>query len=543
MVNVADYLESQGLVSETDGHWQLQAKLNDISLEVPESLRQMIERQVGRLTKEEQRLLETASVAGAEFSGATVAAGLGGEVERVEDWCEALVNRGQFLRSTGVETLSDGTVAGRYGFLHALYQNVLYQRLPATQHIRLHRRIGEHLEQTSGSRVGGIATELALHFEKGQDYPRTVHHLGIAAQNAMQRSAHQEAITLLTKGLELLGRFSETPENKQHELRLQILLGAAHMALKGYAVPEVGIAYSRARMLCQQLGVDVQLYPILFGLWQFYTVRGELKTARDLAEQLIILAQSVPDSALRLLASRSMGVISYCQGEFVSAREYLEQSIALYDRYQHHCLVFLHGGAEPKVHCLSWLALSLWTLGYPDQALTRIQEALALAKDLSHSYSVAFAYDFEAIVHQFRGERQYVQEKAEAAICISIDQGFLDLQGIGAILRGWALTEPGRSNEGAVQLSQGLSVWQATGAEFAQPYWLALQSEVYRKLQMPEDGINAVREAVDLGYKTGSAPTRLSCIGSRENSCWHRKAKVERQRAKVKNQKFPILDS
>ena len=133
MVNIAEYLEAQGLVREVEGQWRLEADLKAVNLEVPESLRQMLERQIERLTSEEQRMLEVASVAGAEFSGAAVAAGLGETVERIEGWCEDLVRRGQFLRAHGTEVLSDGAVTGRYGFLHALYQNALSQAVSSAR--------------------------------------------------------------------------------------------------------------------------------------------------------------------------------------------------------------------------------------------------------------------------------------------------------------------------------------------------------------------------------------------------------------------------
>jgi predicted ATPase len=140
MVNVVEYLIAQGvLVTETVGRWTVQRGLEEVEVGVPESLRQMIEKQLERLTPQEQRLLEAASVAGVEFSAATLAAALAVEVEEVEEKCHALVRRDHFLRSSGVLEWPDGTVGTRYSFLHALYQEVLYERVTAAKRVRLHQ--------------------------------------------------------------------------------------------------------------------------------------------------------------------------------------------------------------------------------------------------------------------------------------------------------------------------------------------------------------------------------------------------------------------
>src|SRR5262249_45671752 len=157
---------------------------------------------------------------------------------------------------------------------------------------RLHQWIGEREEQAYGERARQIAAELAVHFERGREYRKAVQYLHQAGQNAMRRSAHQEAITLLTKGLVLLPTLPATSERSRHELDLQLALGPALMAIKGFAAPEVGHAYARARALCKQMGDSPQLFSVLFGLWIFYANRGELPTARELGEELLSLAQT-----------------------------------------------------------------------------------------------------------------------------------------------------------------------------------------------------------------------------------------------------------
>src|SRR5688572_28681532 len=171
-------------------------------------------------------MLEAASVAGAEFSAVAVAAGVEQSAEVVETYCDGLVRREQFLRTRGVSEWPDGTIAARYGFVHALYQEVLYEQISATRRIRLHRQIGEREEQGYGERASEIAAELAVHFERGRDYQRAVQYHQRAGQRASQRGSNTEAVTHVTTGLELLKTWSDTPARTQQELTLQLTLGA-----------------------------------------------------------------------------------------------------------------------------------------------------------------------------------------------------------------------------------------------------------------------------------------------------------------------------
>jgi predicted ATPase/DNA-binding winged helix-turn-helix (wHTH) protein len=502
MVNLVEHLVRQGRVVQEAGHWQVQENLADLAGSAPESLRQLIERQLGRLSAEEQQVLEVASIAGATFAVAAVVAGSKREAEAVEEICEELAWQGHFLQEEGVEEWPDGTLSGRYQFRHALYQSVLYERVAVARQVRLHRQIGEQEEQAYGDRTREIAVELAAHFERGRDYRRAVRYLQQAGENALRRSAPQEAILLLTKGLEVLKRLPETPDRLQQELTLQITLGAPLIATKGYAVPEVETAYARARALCQQVGETPQLVSVLGGLWVFYLVRGQLQTAQGLAEQALRLAQKGQDPALRVGAHYALGQTLFFLGEVASAWEHLEQGIALYDPRQDDSPAFV-SGQDPGVVSLSYAALALWLLGYPNQALGRIHEALNLAKRLSHPFSQAFALDSAAIFYQFRREAQAAQERAEAAIRLCTEQGFPYWLAIGTLLQGWVLTVQGQGEEGMEQLRQGLAAWRATGAELRGPYFLTLLAEAYGNAGQAKEGLATLTEALTVVDKSG----------------------------------------
>jgi predicted ATPase len=500
MVNVVDYLlahgaEAQQVVSQQP----LEERLGV----VPASIQQIIEKQLARLSRAEQHVLEVASVAGADFSVAAVAAGLQATTGEVEAYCAGLARREQFVRVTGVSEWPDGTVATRYNFLHALYQEVLYERMPVGQRIDLHRGIGGRAEAAYGDRAREIAAELAMHFERGRDTRRAVQYLQQAGANAIWRSAHQEAISLLSRGLGLLKTLPDTSEHSQQELALQIALGSSLIATNGYGVPEVEHVYARARELCRQVGETPQLFPALWGLWMFHLVRGEYRIGRELGEQFLDLAQRQHDAAPLLQAHYGLGATLFLLGEFVSARAHVEQVSVLYDLQQHRSLVFFYGGVDARVDGLSYVALSGWYLGYADQALESIHTVLTLAQDLSHPFSLAFALFHAAELHYLRRDGHAAQERAAALIALSHDRGFPETLALGTILRGWALAEQGQAEEGIAQLHEGLAALRAIGTEVQRPYYLAMLVDACERGGQVGEGLSAVAEALAQVDKTG----------------------------------------
>ena len=196
MVNATDYLEKERLIVKADEAWKLTVETRNVDLGVPDSIRQMIEKQLDHLDSLQQRTLEAASVAGAEFSTAAVAVGLGEDVTDVEARCEELARHRQLIRDYGAHVLPGGETVNRYRFIHALYRNVLYDRVSASRRIQLHRRIGEWGEALYGARASEIAAELAMHFELGASPGQAMKYIQQAAENAIRRFAYREAVVL-----------------------------------------------------------------------------------------------------------------------------------------------------------------------------------------------------------------------------------------------------------------------------------------------------------------------------------------------------------
>jgi predicted ATPase len=316
-----------------------------------------------------------------------------------------------------------------------------------------------------------------------------------AGQRALERSAYVEAIAHLTKGLEVLKTLPDTPERAQQELSLYTTLGPALLTIKGWASPEVGEVYARARELCQQVGETPQIFPTLYGLNYFHMIRAEFHLAREGAEQLLHLAHRQQDSSLLLLAHQALAGASFHLGELTLTRAHLEQGVALYDPQQHHALAFRYG-IDLGVFSLAYAARPLWLLGFPDQARTTIREALRLAHQLVHPFSLAFTLHWAATTHQLRREAPAAQEQAEASMAFSREQGFAIWVPGGTVLQGWALTEQGQVEEGIAHMRRGMAAWQGTGAEVDRPYYLALLAEVYGKAGRTVEGLHVLAEAL-----------------------------------------------
>lgn len=499
LVSVVTHLVAQGALVEQGGQWTWRNTASDIAIEVPETLRQMIAQQIERLTSEEQQLVEAGSVAGVEFTAAGVAASLATDVEEVEAHCEALARRGQVLRPAGIVEWPDGTVTARYAFQHALYQQVAYQRLGEVRQVHLHRRLGERLETAYGARAAELATDLARHFVRGLDHRRAVHYLRQAAETALRRHAHREAIDYLNRALRMLRDMPASPERTQQELQVYLALGGPLMATKGQASPEVEEVYAQAYALCQQVEQTAQLLPVIAGLRRFYVVRGVHERAWELAERLLRLARRLKNRTYELEAHRALGTTLFFRGRLSAALDHLQQAMALYKPGLSEVSAVL---GDPQLSCLIYVARALWCSGYPDQARTRGQEALRLAQDLSHPYSLVWSQSFIGDLYQLLGEDDTASALIEASLRMAQEQGLPYWTARALFIRGLLLAKGGQHDEGLVQMNQGLEAMQTTGAGLNRAYFLAQLAETYGQVGQLEVGHAMVAEALHLMEKT-----------------------------------------
>jgi Predicted ATPase len=504
MVNAVDYVVAAGLIGERDGIWELVVDLENVQVGVPDNIKQMIEKQVAHLGDENQQTLEAASVAGVEFSALALASALGEDLAVVQSRCDELAGRRQYIQNCGIQELPNGEMVPRYGFVHALYQNVLYERLSLSRRAQLHRRIAEKGEEVYGERAREIAGELAMHFERGRDYKRAANYFQQTADNAIRRFAYREAVTLARRGIELIGKLAETDQCKRAELCLQLTLGVPLIAIEGYASPNVGKVYLRARELYQQCGDTSDVSEVMWGVWTFYTLSAELRTARKIAEEFLGLSARLTYPGLAMRAHLVMHVTLMHQGEFGPAIEHYDKALALYDPEHHReDAIFFTQNAGVALRCFG--AWTLWFLGFPDQALERMHESLTLVRESYEPHGLAHRLLFASILHQLRQEPRESQEYAEAALTISREHGLVMYEAQARITRGWALTEQGSVEEGMTEMRQGVAEYQQTATALLRPQFLGWLSEALGKVGEYEEALGHVDGSLGLAHRSGDA--------------------------------------
>jgi DNA-binding winged helix-turn-helix (wHTH) protein/predicted ATPase len=502
LVTMVNELVIQGVLFPVDETWRLNSQSTALVLNTPDSVRQLLKRQIDQVSATAQDILAAASVVGATFSAAEVAAGVQQALEVVEATCDQLAQRGQILATHGVETFPNGVTAGRYGFVHSLYQNALYEQLPPAGCMRLHQRIGACQETLYAQEVGERAAELALHFTRGQDVERAVHYYELAARTALQRSAYRETIDAATHALDALHTLPDTPARISQELSLQLTMGVALMNTQGFTAPQAEQTYARASALCQACGDTPHLLPALWGLRAFYNVRAELDTAHALAQRSLALAKKTRTPALLLEGHLALGMSYFYRGDPLAARKHLERSRDLYDPQQHHGQAVLYG-QDPGVLSLCHLGWVLWGLGYPEAARESAAQAVTLATAREHPFSLAYALCFAAAVHRERGEVAQVYQHADTAVTLAGSHGFVHFRAMGLMLRGWALTRQGQSEDGIAQMQEALAVQHAIGARIGRSYYLALLAEGLACIGQHAQGCAAVEDALSLVRQTG----------------------------------------
>jgi class 3 adenylate cyclase/predicted ATPase len=468
------------------------------ALTIPATIQDVIMARVDTLPEGAKEVLQTGSIIEREFSYDLIKTvtdlpeqELLSHLSALKDF-ELLYERGIYPQST-------------YVFKHALTQEVAYNSLLKKRRREVHSKVAGAIELLYSERLEEFCEKLAFHFVQGEIWDKAVTYLRQAGGRAMKKSAYVEAMAHLRKGLELLQTLPETAERAELELALQFDLATSLIVSKGWIAPEVEQAYARAYELCRQAGEPPTLIPVLQGLRRLYALRGDrgdAQKARELGEQLLSLAQRQNDNALLQEAYWALGQTLCFLGELNPARTHLEQSSAFF-KPQSLSSQVSRDAAGTQVACLVTMAWVLWVLGYPDQALETSDEALSLAHELSHPFTLAFAFWGMAQLNQYRREVQATLEQTEAMIALSNEQGFPLWMEYGTLLRAWTLVMQGNTEEGIAQIRQIMTNKPAGITNALWPQIYASLIEAYGAAGQAEEGLSMVDEALALVEKTG----------------------------------------
>jgi DNA-binding winged helix-turn-helix (wHTH) protein/tetratricopeptide (TPR) repeat protein len=299
------FIDQQTIV-EMNGAWRLSSQAAYSQDGIPNNLLNMITYELGRLSEDERRLLDVASVAGEGFSAALVAAGLSRDAVEVERDCEALVRKDHILVRSGVSEWPDGTYSGSYSFGHILYQNVLYQHLAPGQRAQTHRRLGKRLEEAYAGRAFEIASMLALHFEQGRDFEGALRALGQAAESSTKRLGHAEAASYLTRALAILDRFDAAEQFAARIALLRqrswVLRSSGDLAGSVRDLNEMIACAEQAREIKQQVNGLLAV--------SMFCLRVDRRACLQASEDVLAKSQGIEDENFKALVQGSSASVN-----------------------------------------------------------------------------------------------------------------------------------------------------------------------------------------------------------------------------------------
>lgn len=476
-----------GLLREQDDRYELTGPLPPLA--IPDTLQASLMARLDRLAVV-KAVAQLGSTIGREFSYGLIRAMSSLDEATLQQGLQQLVEA-ELIYQRGARPKAS------YVFKHALVQDAAYQSLLKSRRQQYHQQITRVLEERFPETKDAQPELLAHHYTEAGLIPQALPYWQAAGRRAVRHSAHVEASSHFTRGLELLTTLPATPERVRQELELQISLGTQLIVTKGYAALDVERCYARARELCGQIGETSQLFPVGLGLCIYYVTRARYSMAQELAEQLVYLAQRQQDDTFLVIAHWAAALPILYQGEIVTAGAHQREAISHYRPQQHRYLNLLYG-QDPKVAVLAHGTWTLWLLGYPDQALTRGEEALTYARELSYPFGVSMALNFLALIHQIRRDSQAARAWSEEAIRFADAQGFPFFLTLATIIRGGALAEQESDQEGIGLIRQGLVAHRTRGAELGSTYCLALLADRYSKRGQVAEGLAALVEAFAL---------------------------------------------
>jgi class 3 adenylate cyclase/predicted ATPase len=389
-----------------------------------------------------------------------------------------------------------------YSFKHALVQDAAHSSLLRSARQQLHAQIAKALETQSPELMDNQPELFAQHYAEAGLVEKSVACWSKAGRRSVARSAMTEAAAQFRKGLDQLALLPDTPGRQRQELELRTGLGAALMLVKGFAAPETGQAYARARELWEQLGSPAEFLRVPYGLSFYHQIHGELYLAQRLDEDLLRLSRPRNDAAGLILGHVSSGRTLMFAGRFASSRSHLEEVFALYDPGSHRPLVH-QVGIHPQVNAQAVLGIVLFCLGLPDQALARSSAAIAEPRRLAHPPSLASSLGLSTVLLSLVGDDAALLERSDELVALAAEQSFPYWGATDPIFRGWVKVKNGDVTDGMSLLRSGLAAFRATGMEAWTPYFFALLAGACESAAQVGEAVTLLDNALQIVEESG----------------------------------------
>ncbi|WP_257462917.1 TOMM system kinase/cyclase fusion protein [Archangium lipolyticum] len=483
-------LTESGVLVERNGAYMLERPLSDVF--VPASLRDSLVSRLDHLGRSKETA-QVASAIGREFSAELLRAVSPLAEPTLEEDLHKLISAGLIYRRRRLRS-------SMYVFKHALIRDAAYDTMLKRSRQQVHARIARALAERFPETVSEHPELLAHHHAAADQKRQAIDYTRRAALSALQRAATSQTLAHCRTAMGWLDAIEDPRERAGTELAIIGVLAPALMTAEGYAAPSLGNAFTRARSLCESLEKPPQLFPVLWGLGAFYAVRAEHRTALELGTEVLEMAERQGDPALSVPAHLLNGGTRLWRGEFSASRTHLEESIRKHEPEKHGALADLYS-YEPGISTRSYLALTLWFLGYPEQALASSREATRLTAVLNHFHTSVHTLVRSTQLHLLRREGAIALEQAERIIATSVEKGLALWHAQGRILRGWALLESNRAEEGIADMLAGIAGWAETGAEVHRAWSLTVLADAYRQVGRAQEGLAAISEALEVCQK------------------------------------------
>ncbi|MFA9563593.1 MAG: AAA family ATPase [Acidimicrobiales bacterium] len=476
-----------GLVAVEDGVARILGDADQLGRQVPESLRQLIERALDQLDPDELDLLQVAAVVGRDFPAFLVAAGTGSPVDSTESALGLLARRGRFVEAIGDESWPDGTVSTVFRLTHDLHRQVLHERIPAGRRASIHGAVGERLEVAAGHRVDEYAADLADHFLASGQTERGVAYLHRAGELAMARSAHLEALDWFERALTLMAELPASEQRHRTEIAIRTSRGPALIATSGWLPEEVEQNYVRALHLCDVMGPIPERFIVRYGLASVHELRGEYNRSEELLDE-----QMADGADLGVETQELLACSTFHQGSFERSLSYAEDGLTSWDQ-EEHSLLMARYGEHPGVSCNTWGALSAWFLGEVDLSIEMAERAIAWGA--TNEYALSTARVQFAFLRHFRRETEACRRWAEETATLADEQGFPFRSAQARVLLGWCEAMDGDPTAATAQIRAGLEVYRTFGARMDEPHFLGLLAEAELRAGRVADALGHLDES------------------------------------------------
>jgi AAA ATPase domain len=478
------HLAEEHRLYDSAGRYTTNLKIEE--LEVPRNVRLVVGRRFARLGEATRRILGAAAVIGRSFTLELLEAATDVKAaELLDDLDEAA--------RIGLVRSSRDYPDARSEFSHELIRQVVLGHLSGARRQRLHLEVANAIERQYSLSLQDHYAELANHYSQSSDTAKAAYYLCLAGRRALESSAHAEASVLLAAGLEKLNTLPESPDRDRIELPAQLALGILMIAIKGFGAKEVERAYTRASELCRRSNDREHLIIAVNGLAQHHMLRSHLSRGMELGKEVLTLSRET-DSPIRLAGVFfNFAMPSFWLGDLKAAREYLEKVLALEDRLAHDEITI----GSSITSALQYLAWTLWHMGYPAQGLTAAQRALAIARERKHAFSLAGALNQVARFHVLRREPAIALELADEGLEFSNRMNFPTWSGESNLVRGWAMAQLGREEEGIAAMRAGLAIREAIHEYGAQPHYQAWLAEALSRVGAVQEGLDLVEWYLD----------------------------------------------